>query len=162
MLAAAGEVGLFCTLRAKRCRRVRSLSLSVPAALARIKLARIQSTPAMVASAPLTARWQMAERLAERLLDSILNLFSDIKAGQAAPGMRVEIHPTMRVEAAVALENQGVMDTRTYQVVTAARVFNRPYLVPPIFMAAVAAATPAQAPLAMENWVEVGKEVTEG
>ena len=32
-MAAVVEVGLFCTLRTKRCRRVRSLSLSVTAAM---------------------------------------------------------------------------------------------------------------------------------
>ena len=76
IMAAVGEVGLFCTLRAKRCRRVRSLLLSVTAALAAGALA-------MVAPASLMAWRQMAGRL--------VPVFTLIKlAGQAAPETQVD------------------------------------------------------------------------
>ena len=61
-------------------------------------------TPAMVAPAPLTAWWQMAERLVNAVV---------VMVGQAALGMRVDLELGMqfqrilRVEAAVALEIQG-------------------------------------------------------
>ena len=91
-MAAAVEAGLFCTLRAKRCRRVQSPSLSVTAALAAGPLS-------MVAPASLMAWWQMAERL-ERL--------AKVMAGQVALRMQVDLDrpPGVRVEAAVALEDQ--------------------------------------------------------
>ena len=88
-------------------------------------------------------------------------------AGQVAPVHRVdgEIYPS-RVEAAVALEDQGGMVV-IMMVVTAVRVFTRQYLVPPIIMAVAVAAAPAtlarrEAPLAMEDWVAVGQEVGAG
>ena len=99
MLAVAVEVGLFCTLRAKRCRRVPSLSLSVVAALPAI-------LASMVAPAPLTAWWQTAGVVVSG--DPLV-----VPAGQAAPGMWVEAQATRTwwVEAAVALEDQGRMHT---------------------------------------------------
>ena len=93
-LAAVVEVGLFCTLRTKRCRRVASMSLSVPAAMLNIK-----ALSAMVAPAALMAWWQMAGRVVPLLAG---------KVGQAALGMQVEeVQVQVEVEAAVALENQG-------------------------------------------------------
>ena len=76
-------------------------------------------------------------------------------AGQVAPVHRVdgEIYPS-RVEAAVALEDQGGMVV-IMMVVTAVRVFTRQYLVPPIIMAVAVAA--AAIPMAMEGWVAVGQ-----
>ena len=92
-MAAVVEVGLFCTLRTKRCRRVASMSLSVPAAMLNIIVS------AMVAPAALMAWWQMAGRVVPLLAS---------KAGQAALGMQVEeVQVQVEVEAAVALENQG-------------------------------------------------------
>ena len=76
ILVAAVEVGLFCTLRAKHCRRVQSPSLSVPAALVPA------GPPAMVAPAPLTAWWQMVGRLVLVITEPL--------AGQAAPGTQVD------------------------------------------------------------------------
>ena len=87
-------------------------------------------------------------------------------AAQAALESWVEATvATTRVEAAVALEDQGGMVV-IIMVVTAVRVFTRQYLVPPIIMAAVAAAPATlarrKAPLAMEDWVAVGQaDITE-
>ena len=151
MLAAAVEVGLFCTLRAKRCRRVQSPSLSVPAALT-------AGPSAMVAPAPLTAWWQMAGRLLLRIVEL---------AGQAAPAMQVDLElATLRLEAAVAPEDQERQDNNNpkyshmIKVVTAARASNRPYLVPPVITAAAVAAPSTTsvvglAEVAMEDWAEV-------
>ena len=75
-MAAVVEVGLFYTLRTKRCRRVASMSLSVPAAMLAIVVA------AMVAPAALMPWWQMAGRVVTLLAG---------KAGQAALGMQVEM-----------------------------------------------------------------------
>ena len=75
-MAAVVEGVLFCTLLAKRCRRVPLLSLSVPAAMLAIVMA------AMVAPAALMPWWQMAGRVVTLLAG---------KAGQAALGMQVEM-----------------------------------------------------------------------
>ena len=94
ILAAAVEVGLFCTLRAKRCRRVRSPSLSVPAALTTIPLAIL-----MVAPAPLMIWWQTVG------IGVTMGVL--VVAGQAVPGTQVDPALKMlRVEAAVGLEDQ--------------------------------------------------------
>ena len=76
-----GAGGVFCPLRTKRCRRVPSLSLSVSAATA--------IPPAMVAPVPLTAWWQMAERLVNAVV---------VMAGQAALGMRVDLDSGMQFQ----------------------------------------------------------------
>ena len=140
LMAAVVEGGLFCTLRTKRCLRVRSLSLSVTVALLGMTTRHPRS---MVAPAHLMAWWQMAGRLVKAMV---------ILVGQAAPGMRVD--PGMRPiveEAAVALEDQG-MQVMVSRLVTAARAYNRTYLAPPIIMAAAAAAAaPEPGNLAMED-----------
>ena len=145
MVAVAGEVGLFCTLRAKRCRQVQSPSLSVTAALA-------AGTLAKVAPASLTA-WR---RMAGRLVKSIV-----LMAGQAALGKQVHLESDFaRVEAVVALEDKGRQEPMK-KVVTVARAFNQTYPVPPILMAAAAAAAAALftiPTLAMEDWAEVLQE----
>ena len=98
-------------------------------------------------------------------------MFTLIKlAGQAAPGTQVdpEFRPG-RVEAAVAPEDQERQDknnpkySHMIKVATAARALNRPYLVPPITMAAAGAAASTttitgSAVLAMEDWAEVLQE----
>ena len=73
--AVAVEGGLFCTLRAKRCRRVRSPSLSVTAVF-------IPPAMVMVAPAPLMAWWQMAGR--------VVVVMVTLLVGQAAPGTQVD------------------------------------------------------------------------
>ena len=139
-MAVAVEAGLFCTLQAKRCRRVPSLSLSVTAALAAGALAK-------VAPASLMA-WR---RMAGRLVKAVV-----LMAGQAAPEMQVEAEVSIGAEAAVALEDRGRQRRGRWMLVTAARALNRPYLVPPTNMAVAVAAAPT-APLAMEGWVAVGQ-----
>mmetsp|Transcript_11219 Transcript_11219/g.50842 ORF Transcript_11219/g.50842 Transcript_11219/m.50842 type:complete len:325 (-) Transcript_11219:63-1037(-) len=152
MVPAAVEEGLFCTLRAKRCRRVPSLSPSVTAVSAPIPV----PPPAMVAPAALMAWWQMVGRVVSVLAG---------KAGQAAPRMQVdpELRP-MQVEAVVAPLTQGRQQMKSALVitmqVTAAWALNRPYLVPPFIMAAAAAAAPLAATTAMEDWAAVGEEKT--
>ena len=61
ILAAAVEVGLFCTLRTKRCYRDRSWSPSVMVVTA---AAMTEAPPAMVSPAPLMVWWQMAVAVA--------------------------------------------------------------------------------------------------
>jgi hypothetical protein len=78
-----------------------------------------------------------------------------ILAEQVAPGMQVEAATMdaapLRVEVVVALEDRGRQHKRM-MLVTAARVLNRPYPVPPNIMAAAAAAVAAAvATLAMED-----------
>ena len=143
-MAVAVEAGLFCTLQAKRCRRVPSLSLSVTAALAAGALAK-------VAPASLMAWRRMAGRLVRAKV---------MMAGQAAPEMQVDPGTPVRVEAAAALEDKGRQRRGRWMLVTAARALNRPYLVPPTNMAVAVAAAPT-APLAMEGWVAVGKVGTD-
>ena len=96
-MVAVVEGGVFCTLRTKRCRRVRSLSLSVTVALLGMTF---RLTPAMVAPAHLMAWWQMAGRLVVAML---------ILVGQAALGRWVDPQLLGAVveEEAVALEDQG-------------------------------------------------------
>ena len=95
-MVAVVEGELYCTLQTKRCRRVRSLSLSVTAVLA----AKAAFPKAMVETAPLMAWWQRADG---HLLTRHLRV-----VGQAAPVNRVEIRLTpWRVEVAVALEDKG-------------------------------------------------------
>ena len=155
ILAVAVEAGLFCMRRTKHCRRVRSPSLSVPAALAAGALA----IP-MVAPAPLMVWWQMAGRLVLVIM----------LAEQAAPETQVdpELRP-MWLEAAVAPEDQERQDNNNpkyshmIKVATAARALNRPYLVPPVIMAAAVAAASTTsltgtAALATEDWAEVLQE----
>ena len=91
-------------------------------------------------------------------------------AGQAAPAMQVDPElATLRLEAAVELEDQERQDKQNLKyshlikVATAARASNRPYLVPPVIMAAEVAApstTSMTGPvaMAMEDWVEVLQE----
>ena len=131
VLAAAVEVGLICTLRAKRCRRVRSPSLLVPAALAAILAPPAIGPAMMVAPAPLMAWWQMAGRVAPTNQVYL--------AGQAVPRMRVVLRLTLGVEAAVALDIKGRQELMK-KVVMAVRALNRPYLVPLIIMAAAVVA----------------------
>ena len=98
----------------------------------------------MVTLAPLMAWWQMA--------GMVVHLWAG-KAGQAAPGMRVDplLLGAIVEEAAVALEDQGRQNNRI-KLVTAARACNRTYLAPPIIMVvAAAAATPEPSNLAMED-----------
>ena len=99
MLAVAVEGGLFCTLRTKRCRRVRSLSPSVTAAI----IATMTFPPPMVAPASLVAWWQMVGRLA------VKGILVMVMAGQVVPGVRVDLTPQrfIQVEAVVALLTQG-------------------------------------------------------
>ena len=101
----------------------------------------------------------------------LVPVFTLIKlAGQAAPGTQVdpEFRPG-RVEAAVAPEDQERQDNNNpkyshmIKVATAARALNRPYLGPPIIMAAAGAAASTTsitgtAALAMEDWAEVLQE----
>ena len=62
-------------------------------------------------------------------------------AGKAAQGKQAEIRQhykwVLRAEAVVALEDQGRQPKMTVlmMVLTAARAFSQPYLVPPIIMA---------------------------
>ena len=78
------------------------------------------------------------------------------EAGQAAPGTQVDLeNRILRVEVAVALEDQGRQQFLSQLLVMAVRAFNRPYLVPPIIMAVAVAA--AAIPMAMEGWVAVGQ-----
>jgi len=150
MLAAAVGGGLFCTLQAKRCRRVQSTSLSVTAALAAIMAPPAMFPAVMVEPATLMAWWQISGRVVPTKLVYL--------AGQAAPGMQVVLRVTLciMVEVAVALEDKGRQKVMK-RLVTAARALNRPYLVPPIIMAAAAAAAPWGAITAMEDWVAVGQ-----
>ena len=50
-----------------------------------------------------------------------------------------------------------VLENQWREVVTAAKAFHRPYLVPPIIMAAVALVAAMESPPAMEDWVAVGR-----
>ena len=98
-MVAVVEGGVFCTLRTKRCRRVRSLSLSVTVALLGMTF---RLTPAMVAPAHLMAWWQMAGRLVVAMV---------LLVGQAALGrwvdpLLLELGAVVEEEA-VALEDQG-------------------------------------------------------
>ena len=102
----------------------------------------------------------------------VLSILS--KAGQAALGVQVDLElRTVQVEAVEAMEDQEkqlsisrmvLAITRwavpITMVVTVARALNRPYPVPPIFMAAVAAAVAiyrCTISLALEDWVAAGQ-----
>ena len=61
----------------------------------------------MVAPAPLTAWWHTAGVV----VSGIALVVVLVLAGQAAPGMRVDLQMAYRVEAAVALEIQGMQHT---------------------------------------------------
>ena len=100
----------------------------------------------MVAPAILMAWWRMAGKLVITMV---------LMAGQAAPGTQVDLeNRILRVEVAVALEDQGRMHPRI-KLVMAVRAFNRQYLVPLTIMAVAVAA--AAIPMAMEGWVAVGQ-----
>ena len=100
----------------------------------------------MVAPALLITWWQMVGRVVSSTAGP---------AGQVATVHRVDPElRAVRVEVAVALEDQGRMHPRI-KLVMAVRAFNRQYLVPLTIMA-VAVAAPANN-LAMEDWVAVGQ-----
>ena len=114
----------------------------------------------MVTPASLMTWWQMVGRVVSVLAG---------KAGQAALGMQVdmEVGFPLQVEAVEAMEDQErqqmfvrVCIVAITMVVTAARVFNRPYLVHPIIIMAAAGEASMAAPAAMEDWVAVGEGET--
>ena len=97
----------------------------------------------------MTTKVRTASSMSWWLMAGVMANFKE-RAGQAAPENQAA---AAGVEAAVALEEQGVHHQMVVRAVTAARVLYQPYLVPPTIMAAAEGGVVAVL-LEMQDWVE--------